>query len=193
MHVDHQQAAGLSRRSFLKTSAMGGMLLATGSSAALLTGCAKVEPKTGYDYLRTQDIAVLSALIPVVLAGVFPTDDSAEQAKADVLRSIDQFIYGTGPSSMAAIQELFDLLSMPPARWTLCRLWKDWPDATPAELEAFLQRWKGSSVGLLRAGYGGLAKIITAAWYLLPQSWAVTGYNAPQHAPTAVANAGALS
>ena len=26
MHVDHQQAAGLSRRSFLKTSAMGGML-----------------------------------------------------------------------------------------------------------------------------------------------------------------------
>ncbi|MBA4151396.1 MAG: twin-arginine translocation pathway signal protein [Acinetobacter sp.] len=193
MQVDHQQAAGLSRRSFLKTSAMGGMLLATGSSAALLTGCAKVEPQTGYDYLRTQDIAVLSALIPVVLAGVFPTDDTAEQAKTDVLRSIDQFIYGTGPSSMAAIQELFDLLSMPPARWALCRLWSDWPDATPAELEAFLQRWKGSSVGLLRAGYGGLAKIITAAWYLLPQSWEAIGYNAPQHAPTPVANAGALS
>jgi len=193
MQVEHQQAAGLSRRNFLKTSAMGGMLLATGSSVALLTGCAKVEPETGYDYLRKQDIAVLSALIPVVLVGVFPSDDSAEQTKADVLRSIDQFIYGTGPSSMAAIQELFDLLSMPAARWALCRLWSDWPDATPAELEAFLQRWKGSSVGLLRAGYGGLAKIITAAWYLLPQSWEVIGYNGPQHAPTPVANAGALS
>ncbi|MDP1540097.1 MAG: twin-arginine translocation signal domain-containing protein [Moraxellaceae bacterium] len=193
MHVDHQQAAGLSRRSFLKTSAMGGMLLATGSSAAVLTGCAKVEPQNGYDFLRAQDIAVLTALTPVVLADVFPTDDTAPKAIEDVLRSIDQFIYATGPSSMAAIQELFDLLSMPPARWTLCRLWKDWPEASPAELEAFLQRWKGSSVGLLRAGYGGLAKIITAAWYLLPQSWEAIDYNGPQHAPTPVANAGALS
>jgi hypothetical protein len=172
---------------------MGGMLLATGSSAAVLTGCAKVQPQSGYDYLRAQDVAVLSALIPVVLAEVFPTDDTAEQAIADVLQSIDQFVYATGPSSMAAIQELFDLLSMPPARWTLCRLWKDWPDASPAELEAFLQRWKGSSVGLLRAGYGGLAKIITAAWYLLPQSWPATGYTAPEHRPTPVTKQGVLS
>ncbi len=193
MHVDNQQAAGLSRRSFLKTGAMGGMLLATGSSAALLTGCAKVEPQSGFEFLREQDIKVLTALIPVVLADSFPKDDSAAEAIAAVLQSIDQFVFATGPSSMAAIQELFDLLSMPPARWALCRLWSDWPQASAAELEAFLQRWRGSSVGLLRAGYGGLAKIITVGWYLLPQSWSATGYSAPEHEPADVVVSEVLS
>lgn len=171
----------LSRRTFLKTGSLGGMLLATGSGAALLTGCASPKPATGYAFLREQDIRVVRALIPVILAGALPTGADEASAVERTLRSLDTFIGRTSPGTMAPLYQLFDLLSLPPARVALCRLWPDWPEAERADLEAFLLRWRGSSVGLLRAGYAGLVKIITSAWYLLPESWAATGYEAPVH------------
>lgn len=171
--------ATLSRRSFLRTGAFGGLLLATGSSAALLTGCAKPHPAAGRAFLREQDVRVLTALIPVVLKDALPEGEARAGAIARTLKSLDEFIGNTSPGVMAPLYQLFDLLSLAPARVALCRLWPDWPDASADELEAFLLRWRDSSVSLFRAGYAGLAKIITAAWYLLPESWPATGYAAP--------------
>lgn len=172
-------AAALSRRTFLKAGSLGSVLLATGSATALLTGCASPQPAAGHAFLREQDIRVVRALIPVVLAGAIPTGAGAAAAIDKTLKSLDSFIGSTSPGAMAPLYQLFDLLSLPPARITLARLWSDWPDASPEDLEAFLLRWRDSSIGMFRAGYAGLVKIITASWYLLPESWPATGYEAP--------------
>lgn len=174
-------AAALSRRNFLKTGAVGGMLLATGSATALLTGCASPQPAAGFAFLREQDIRIMRALIPVVLQGALPTGAAAPAAIERTIESLDSFIGNTSPGAMAPLYQLFDLLSLPPARIALARLWSDWPEASAEDLEAFLLRWRDSSLGMLRAGYAGLVKIITASWYLLPESWAATGYEAPLH------------
>ncbi len=172
-------ALALSRRNFLKAGSFGSVLLATGSATALLTGCASPQPAAGHAFLREQDIRVVRALIPVVLAGALPTGADAAAAIDKVLKSLDSFIGTTSPGAMAPLYQLFDLLSMAPARIAICRLWDDWPDASAEDLDAFLLRWRGSSIGMFRAGYAGLVKIITSAWYLLPESWPTTGYQAP--------------
>ncbi|MEO6697881.1 MAG: twin-arginine translocation signal domain-containing protein [Paraperlucidibaca sp.] len=173
------QVSALSRRDFLRTGAMGGFLLATGSATALLTGCAKSTPASDRLFLREQDIAVLSALIPVVLANALPTGEARAAATSRALGAIDGFVGNTSPAVMDQLYQLFDLLSLPPARVAAAGLWSDWPNASEQDLQAFLTRWQHSSVGLFRAGYTGLVKIITASWYLLPESWPAIGYIAP--------------
>lgn len=169
--------AGVSRREFLRTGLFGGLLLAGGSSAALLTGCASSSQAPGFVFLRPQDVTVVRALIPVVLAEAIPAGDQA--ALERTLHAVDDFIASTSPAAMDQLRQLFDLLSLPPARVLLAGLWDDWPQASPADIEAFLLRWRDSRFGMLRAGYAGLVKIITASWYLLPESWVAIGYQAP--------------
>lgn len=169
----------LSRRSFLRTGTLGGILLATGSATALLTGCAKSIPAANHLFLREQDIAVLTALIPVVLADALPSGEMRAAALQRTLGAIDGFVGNTSPAVMDQLYPLFDLLSLPPARVAAAGLWSDWPKASATDLQAFLSRWQHSHVGLFRAGYAGLVKIITAGWYLLPESWSAIGYVAP--------------
>lgn len=170
---------GLSRRSFLRSGAIGSFLLATGSTTALLTGCAKSMPASERLFLREQDVVVLTALIPIVLASALPTGEARAGAVTRCLGAIDSFVGNTSPAVMDQLYQLFDLLSLPPARVAAAGLWSDWPNASPKDLERFLERWQHSSVALFRAGYAGLVKIITAGWYLLPESWPATGYAAP--------------
>lgn len=179
MPVLEDPAGGLSRRDFLKTGLTGSLLLAGGSAAALLTGCASQVAAPGFLFLRPQDAAVVRALIPVVLTDAIPAGDNA--AIERVLKSVDDFMAATSPAAMAQLQQLFDLLSLAPARVLMAGLWDDWSQASPADLEAFLVRWRDSRIGLLRAGYAGLVKVITASWYLLPESWLAIGYDAPIH------------
>ena len=173
------QAAALSRRHFLKTGALGGMLLATGSTAALLTGCAQAQPATGYVFLRDAEITVLRAVIHSVLAGSLPEGKAQPAAMNHVLKSLDALLANSSIAVNDQIHQLFALLSMAPTRIAMAGVWSDWPDASRADIDAFLLRWRDSRLGLLRGAYLGLCKIINVAWYLLPESYAAVGYSAP--------------
>lgn len=173
------QATALSRRHFLKTGAMGGMLLATGSAAALLTGCTQAQPSAGFVYLRDAELKVLRAVIPSVLAGTLPDGKDRPAAIDKTLLSLDQLLANSSIAVGDQIHQLFALLSMAPTRIAMAGVWSDWPDASPADIEAFLLRWRDSRLELLRGAYLGLCKIINVAWYLLPESYAAVGYSAP--------------
>lgn len=179
MPTDMTAGASLSRRSFIKTGTLGGMLLATGSATALLTGCAKTAPATGYRFLRAHDIVLLTAIAPSVLVGSLPEGDTQPAAVSALLTSLDELLASSSLATNDQIYQLFDLLSLPPARMALAGVWSDWPKASRADIDAFLLRWHDSSIGVLRAGYLGLSKILASSWFLLPQSWPATGYVAP--------------
>jgi len=173
------QATALSRRQFLKTGTLGGMLLATGSATALLTGCAQAQPAAGFVFLRDAELKVLRAVTPVVLAGTLPEGQGREAALDKTLLSLDQLLANSSVAVGDQIHQLFGLLSMAPTRIAMAGVWSDWPDASPADIEAFLLRWRDSRLELLRGAYLGLCKIINVAWYLLPESYAAVGYSAP--------------
>lgn len=170
-------SGALSRRAFLKTGLLGGLFLASGSSLALLTGCASSGPAAGFTFLRPQDVTLMRAIAPVTLTSALPVGD--DLALDRVIHQLDLFLAGTSPAAMAQITQLFDLLSLPPARYLLAGVHDEWSKASPADIEAFLQRWRDSRIGMLRAGYVGLVKMTTASWYLLPESWPAIGYQPP--------------
>ncbi len=154
------------RREFLKTGLAGGLLLN-------LAACSRPAKNDG----RAQ---VLSALIPVMLAGALTTqpEDASRQINR-TLSGVEAAINGLSLAAQAEIGELFDLLTFPLTRMLAAGLWSPWKDATPASLNAFLESWRHSRFDLLKSGYAALHDLILGTWYAQPESWAVIGYPGP--------------
>ncbi|AIN60738.1 twin-arginine translocation pathway signal protein [Pseudomonas soli] len=140
--------------------------------AASLVGCSEQTPSAGYQALRKDDLPLLQALIPVVLAG---TQASTEQ----VLQSLDHKLAALSPAMLKLTRQLFDLLTLPLTRGPLTGVWGSWAEATDAEIERFLERWRDSSLNLLRQGHASLLQLLLMAWYERPEAWAACGYPGP--------------
>ena len=92
------------------------------------------------------------------------------------MRGIDTAISGLAPSSQDELRRLFALLALPPARLAIARVSEPWNRASEAEGRACLDRFRGSSLALLRSAYGALHQLTFAAWYGNPASWPRIGY-----------------
>lgn len=169
------------RRRFLRTGLAGAVALTTlASTTVMLNGCS-TAPATGYRLLRTHHIPVLVAVIPAVLAGVAAaTEPATVQA---LVRSIDDFVFHTSRANHKQFLQLLDLLGGSLGRRFAAGLAPDWNEASVAEVQAFLVRWRDSRVGLFRLGYGGLVQAVVMNWYLQPAAWPAIGYEPPRHIP----------
>jgi len=170
--------AGMDRRGFLKLGLWSGMGLATVSTTALLSGCSTPTGQ-GFLFLRESDLTLFRALLPVILKGALPSDDTQARAVDSTLHSLDGVLYYSSLAGHKQIQQLFDLITFPPTRLLLGGLGHGWDRASPADVEAFLNRWRESRVGLLRGGYKALLQMTEMSWYLQPQSWVAIGYVPP--------------
>ena len=108
----------------------------------------------------------------MLLSGTLATDTL-------VLRSLDYKLAALSPEMLKLTRQLFDVLSLPLTRGPLTGIWGAWAQAAPAQVEAFLQRWQGSSLNLLRMGHASLLQLLQMAWYERPESWAACGYPGP--------------
>lgn len=169
-----------SRRDLLRTGLFGAIALSAVSTGAVLSGCSAPTAAPGLRVLRQSDVVVLTALVPVVMAGVVAGGrDGAAQVAATV-RELDAFLSTTSRPGQKQLLQLFDLLSMPLTRYTVAGLSDDWPHARPAAIEAFLLRWRDSRFELLRGGYAALSQLLAMSWYLQPEHQAALGYQAPR-------------
>ena len=83
---------GINRRGFLKLSAAGSAVLATGSGLALLTGCSSNDgPATGYKHFRQQDVDLLTPLVGAVLGSAL--SDAGATAE-DGMKAYDDLLDG---------------------------------------------------------------------------------------------------
>lgn len=169
-----------SRRQFLRVGFLGALALSAVSATSLLSGCSSPPAMTGFRLLRENDLKVLRALIPVVLAGALPADESEKAAIEETLHSLDSFLYATSRAGHKQIGQLFDLLSMPATRYAVVGLSDDWNKSSATDISAFLGRWQTSRFQMLRAGYLGLTQMINMSWYLQPRSWAAINYIPPR-------------
>ncbi len=167
----------ISRRTFLTAGVLG----ATALVAARWLRSPHAPPGNGA--LRALDAdaqAILGAVVPVLLDGALPVAAAARKAAIDdTLRGIDVAVAGLAPSAQEELRQLFALLALPPARLALARVSVPWNEAPPAEVRAFLRRFRGSSLMLLRSAYGALHELTFAAWYGNPASWTRIGYPGP--------------
>lgn len=174
----HPPLEALSRRNFLKVGAMGALALSTVSATALLTGCASKPVATGFRLFRDSDLVVLRALLPVVLAGRLSANDVDSRERA--LHTLDEFLFSSSEAAHQQLGQLFDLLSMPATRYMVAGLSSSWAEASAADIQGFLERWKRSRFQMLRGGHIALTQMISMAWYLQPETWASIGYVPPK-------------
>lgn len=158
----------MQRREFMRFSLGASVFLASAS----LVGCSPQAPASGYHVLREDDLPLLRALIPVVLAG---TSASATL----VLPTLDDKLAALSPQMLKLTRQLFDVLSLPLTRGPLTGVWGAWEQAGEPQITAFLQRWQDSSLNLLRMGHSSIVQLLTIAWYERPESWAACGYPGP--------------
>ena len=155
------------RREFLKTGLAGGLLL-------------NVVACTNDSTARSKRTALLTAIVPVFLAGALPAAGAArEAAVATTVAGIEQAIAGLSLAAQKEIGELFSLLAFAPARVIAAGVWADWPDATPQAIGAFLESWRHSRFELLCSAYAALHDLVFGAFYARPETWSAIGYPGP--------------
>lgn len=130
--------------------------------------------------LDTDGEAIMTAIVPVLLAGALPTAVGERTAAiAETLTHIDAAIAGLPPASQTELAQLFALLALPPARIAFAGITATWQEANPDDVRAFLDRFRASSWTLKRGAYDALHQIVFAAWYGNPRAWPATGYDGP--------------
>ena len=171
----------ISRRTFITTGILGAAALVT---AHWLRG---PHAPAGDATLRVLDAdaqAIMGAIVPVLLAGALPiAADARTKAVTATIRGVDTAISGLSPSAQDELRQLFALLALPPARLAIARVSEPWNRASEAAVRACLDRFRGSSLTLLRSAYGALHQLTFAAWYGNPTSWARIGYPGPPEIP----------
>lgn len=184
-----QNTTSLARRSLLKTGFWGGILLASASLGAGLSGCATTPagsaqtPSPGeahhYRFLSEDDLILLAAITPVVISQQ-PATNAPDTDK--LLADIDTAIYHFSPANQQEVRKLFDLLNFAPTRALLGGVWSSWENASATDINAFLNDWKDSSLPLLNKAYSALVKIVSVSWYIQPENWQKSGYAGPPQA-----------
>lgn len=138
---------------------------------------ARVAESAAAPGLSTADRAIVAAIAPVMLAGALPAEAQRRQAAVQqVVAGVSQLAAGLPPHLRKEVGELFMLLDLAPARRFLAGVSQPWPEASPEEINAFLERWRDHPVPLLRSAYLALHDMIIGAWYALPESWPAIGY-----------------
>lgn len=163
------------RRAFLKFGVGGALALAAGG--ALYRGLQQGAPKRFN--LDAAGHALLTAVVPALLGPALPTAPAArQQAVQATVERVKVAIAGLPLAAQGELQDLFGLLALAPTRRLLAGL-PAWRDATPAQLDAFLQGWRLHRFAQLRAGYQALHDLVIGSWYADPSSWVAIGYPGP--------------
>lgn len=166
-----------SRRTFIFAGAAGAAALGL---AAWLRGPHAPASGVPRRALDGDGEALFTAVIPALLAGALPTPPAERTtAIAQTLAGVDQAIAGLPLAAQAELRQLIALLAMPPVRWSFARVTSPWRDAPAAQVRAFLDRCRDSSLALPRAAYDALHQLTFAAWYGNPRSWPALGYAGP--------------
>lgn len=181
----------LSRRTFLKLGMAGTVVLGGTSLVAGLAGCGKREQAIaqGFSFLRDEDVVLFRAITPVILGDALPSDDSREALVIETLARLDIACALLEPTGGQALLKLFDLLHMRVTRWLTTGVSAPWQEATPADIEKFLLRWRDSSVEAFNGGYRFLTKLVASSYYAIPSTWQQSGYPGPLAAVYKLVNA----
>ena len=175
------QAISLSRRSFLTIGALSAGAIAATGVVGSLSGCS--HPQTtasGFSFLRSADLALFSALIPVVLGNLVHSDSQNYQALVvNILKNVDGACAKLGAKAQTDIHKLLDLLDGRITRWLTTGIYGDWVNVSPADMNQFLLRWHDSSISPFNAGYRVLSKLVAVSYFALPESHQHAGYPGP--------------
>jgi hypothetical protein len=167
----------ISRRTFIAAGVVGVVALA---ATRFLPRSSLPAGDPSLRALDPDGAAIVTALVPAMLAGALPEERSARAAAvADTVAAIDGAILGLPPQARLELDQLFTLLASLPGRMLLAHRTSAWSAMPEADAHAFLERLRESRFTLLRSAYDALHQLVLASWYGQPRAWAAIGYAGP--------------
>jgi len=123
---------------------------------------------------------MLAAVAAAILDGALPAaGDARERALREAVAGARQAVAGLSAAAQDEVGELFALLSSSAGRILAAGLWPHWREVSVEQVAAFLNRWRHSRFGLMRAGYAALHDLVLGGWYGDARRWAAIGYPGP--------------
>lgn len=181
-----QRPSRPSRRAFLKVGAGFSAAIACSALFPTLTGCtpADAPPQVGMAFLRPADVTLFRALLPAIASDLAAADAATRETRlAAAVKNIDGTIAAMDQNGRGELRKLLDLLASTPLRWAVAGVRTPWAQATPDAVRAFLARWRASRFETLNnAGGVVLVKLASVAYFVLPGTWAASGYPGPNPA-----------
>lgn len=166
-----------SRRTFIKRGAAVALALAAGG--ALYRGLRTPAPAQRF-VLDGEAGQALGAIVPAMLGDQLPLDRAARAAATGAaIDAVRQAILGLPLATQQEVQDLFGLLALAPARRFVAGVSGSWAQASPEQVEAFLQGWRLHRFALLQSAYLALHDLILGSWYADPAHWEAIGYPGP--------------
>lgn len=166
-----------SRRTFLKVGIVGAVALAAGGA---WYRAVQSPPALARFVLDGEARAVLCAILPSMLGDALPTEATARAAAIEgACARVQGAVQGLPLTTQKEVQDLFGLLALGPARRFLAGVPASWNEATPAQVDAFLQSWRMHRIGMLQTAYQAMHDLIAGAWYSDPAHWDAIGYPGP--------------
>lgn len=179
--MPYQSSTALSRRGFLKLSAISVATLSVLSVTASLSGCSSDQASSSFQVLRNADADLLSAVLPVLYQGASRSNSTVKPNTElhSTLQAIDNNLAHFSPAMRKLTLQLFDVLNNPLTRGPLTGVWRDWEQASITQIQNFLLRWENSRFNLLKMGHSALLQLAMLAHYGQPEAWQHCGYPGP--------------
>ncbi|HPP83657.1 MAG TPA: hypothetical protein PLZ50_08855 [Rubrivivax sp.] len=167
------------RRTWLRIGIGGAALLALGGGTLAL-----VRPGWSAGRLTPAGRELFAAVARGVLAGTL-SDRAAQpmphaRMLAAHLERLQTTIAALPAPTQQDIAELAAVLLHPLGRRLFAGLATDWRDASPAELQATLQRLRISSLTLRQQAFHALRDLTNGAFFAGPGTWEAIGYPGPR-------------
>jgi hypothetical protein len=164
----------LTRRGFMALGLGSAALLAVGGGAAALS-----RPVWAQAHFLPAGTAVMQAIGAAMLDGSLPDDPAARAAAlAAWIRRVEGALQAMPARTQAEFAQLVALLAHPWGR-TATGLARDWPEASVAQVGAWLQGLRTHRLALLQQAYHALHDLSLAAWFGDSGTWAAIGYELP--------------
>jgi hypothetical protein len=198
MTSDASARAALSsppRRSFLKKGILGAALLFVGGAVpiALRGGIDRARARGALRLFTPREYAIFAAIAARIVPGdaaaaagiagaapatVWPSAQALDCAgKADALMALAH------PSVGAELRQLLHLFESGLGGVFTNLQVTPFTRLPPDEMDARLNAWRSSRVGLLRSGYQALKRLAQATYYSSPQVYPLVGYPGPPVVP----------
>ncbi len=173
------------RRGFLKKGLVGAALLAVGGGTWLVTRRTRPAPALGAP-LRvlsaeeaTVVLAIANRLVPE-RAG-FP-----RPLEVGVPDKVDAMVAMAHPATQKEVRQLLRLFENALTGFLFGGQFRPFTAASPWEQDERLRGWARSRITLRRSGYRALKKLVYAAYFGSPVTWAAIGYPGPPPVPPPV-------
>jgi hypothetical protein len=174
------KSARLDRRRFLKRGLVGGgLLVCAGALPFAFRSTLRRPPRGPLRLLSADEYAVLAAaaarLVPGDGAG--PRWPTAEAV--DCAGKIDALLAQVHPDMGSDFRRLLRLFESGVVAAIVAGSPRPFTRASAADQDARLEAWRRSRFALLRSGYQAVKRLVQAAYYSSPETYALVGYPGP--------------